>query len=771
MLAAQDLALETNSSSLNAEALSADDLTSSLDQNEGFAFRLPNLGDDISAKIALQLEPSLTSDALAGPMPVLAPVAVGDQDDDGSPASGFGLAAASAWIDWTKDSQLASGYTLFEFTDTYSLSTWSSLTQSSKTTHIYIPNCFSGETTLYFYASNGTLSAGDEVVMAMKFDSGDMRVMPLGKVVSISEDASAIFVTGLDFGSARMALTTPEFDALYGEEIPDGFQAYQDWAKSLNASDGFLSDESFVSDGNIENHFQNAAEEFEFYGNPTWDRPWWNNVLIGNDEDETLVGNDYANDLTSGGGNDVLTGGGEADSFTLDGGTNRITDFSIEEGDSLFLDAEVYQGLGETGSNFEAGLDILVGESGLYLVNQADREVIGLLEGMSEADMADLAIGILTADARGILTSSEFSGFTWYGSEWVEAEAGGETITLTGKGWDIVIGSDEADQVTAAQGNDLVYGAGGDDEIKLGMGADTAYGGAGDDILIGGAGNDTLDGGLGDDVMQGGNAANSGNLADTFVFSGGTNRVLDFNAEEGDAIEVDFLNYLDSTYDAQGALAWTFSEEGAALVDVARDEVIGFLEGVGPEGLPESIEVAWYGADGMANSSTWSAGSDLADTILGNAKTDLLTGGLGDDNLKGLGGDDLLVGGDGKDKLNGGQGHDLLFGGAGSDILYGKDGDDILFSGGGMDWLYGSNGKDTFVLEGGYNFLLAFDLGEEILIRSEAYNDMTADDIMITPNWSNEYYEISNKATGEGIAMLEFGTSLDDDVTWNIGII
>ncbi|MGR3280120.1 FG-GAP-like repeat-containing protein, partial [Acaryochloris marina NIES-2412] len=59
-----------------------------------------------------------------------------------------------------------------------------------------------------------------------------------------------------------------------------------------------------------------------------------------------------------------------------------------------------------------------------------------------------------------------------------------------------------------------------------------------DDNLIGGAGDDRLVGGAGNDILTGG--AN----ADTFVFStnaasGGIDRITDFNAMQGDIIEID----------------------------------------------------------------------------------------------------------------------------------------------------------------------------------------------------------------------------------------
>ena len=53
-------------------------------------------------------------------------------------------------------------------------------------------------------------------------------------------------------------------------------------------------------------------------------------------------------------------------------------------------------------------------------------------------------------------------------------------------------------------------------------------------------------------------------------------------------------------------------------------------------------------------------GSIADDTLLGNANTNVLTGGAGNDKLYGKHGDDVLIGGPGEDFLDGGHGDDVL---------------------------------------------------------------------------------------------------------------
>ena len=70
------------------------------------------------------------------------------------------------------------------------------------------------------------------------------------------------------------------------------------------------------------------------------------------------------------------------------------------------------------------------------------------------------------------------------------------------------------------------------------------------------------------------------------------------------------------------------------------------------------------------------ADDDLANTINGADKGDMLIGLGGDDTISGLGGDDRLIGGTGNDTLDGGEGNDDLVGEWGDDTLNGGAGND-----------------------------------------------------------------------------------------------
>lgn len=89
------------------------------------------------------------------------------------------------------------------------------------------------------------------------------------------------------------------------------------------------------------------------------------------------------------------------------------------------------------------------------------------------------------------------------------------------------------------------------------------------------------------------------------------------------------------------------------------------------------------------------AGSGFADTLLGNAGSNVLTGRFGADVLDGDAGNDRLYGNQGADLLKGGDGDDWLHGGQQDDLLFGGFGDDTLAGGKGDDLLVGDEGSDT----------------------------------------------------------------------------
>ena len=113
------------------------------------------------------------------------------------------------------------------------------------------------------------------------------------------------------------------------------------------------------------------------------------------------------------------------------------------------------------------------------------------------------------------------------GNDTVDGGAG-EDWVVGGQGNDLLFGGDDAsnDVVYGNLGDDTCYGGGGIDWVRGGQGNDSLSAGAGDDLIWGDRGDDTISGGAGADIFS--------------VFGeGGLDRILDFNAAEGDRLRVE----------------------------------------------------------------------------------------------------------------------------------------------------------------------------------------------------------------------------------------
>lgn len=95
----------------------------------------------------------------------------------------------------------------------------------------------------------------------------------------------------------------------------------------------------------------------------------------------------------------------------------------------------------------------------------------------------------------------------------------------------IVTGGNGANTLHGLDGHDRLFGQGGNDALFGGFGNDTLGGGNGHDRLIGGPGHDDLMGGFGNDTLNGGPGNDrlwGGAGADLFIFTGGADRIMDF---------------------------------------------------------------------------------------------------------------------------------------------------------------------------------------------------------------------------------------------------
>ncbi len=176
-------------------------------------------------------------------------------------------------------------------------------------------------------------------------------------------------------------------------------------------------------------------------------------------------------------------------------------------------------------------------------------------------------------------------------------------------------------------------------------------GGLGDDTLEGGAGDDALEGGAGDDTLRGGDGAD------------------DLDGNSGDDL-------LDG---GGGRDLVTYGRAGAVRVDLADARPDG---GRGERDVLRAVEGVTGG------------GGD--DVLRGSDGPDVLQGGRGDDVLDGRGGDDRIRGGSGRNVVDGGSGDDELASVSSGDRVRGGEGADRITALAGGARLDGGAGDDAF---------------------------------------------------------------------------
>lgn len=174
----------------------------------------------------------------------------------------------------------------------------------------------------------------------------------------------------------------------------------------------------------------------------------------------------------------------------------------------------------------------------------------------------EAAKSAILAGADGVIGSQAFDRMRGYagndtidgggGDDYLRGDEGDDSLSggagfddLNGNmGADSLVGGLGPDWVVGGKDNDLLSGDDGDDIVYGNLGADTCQGGAGNDLVRGGQENDSLAGGAGNDWLSGDRGSDTisgGAGADIFNTFGdaGVDRVLDFNAAEGDRVKVE----------------------------------------------------------------------------------------------------------------------------------------------------------------------------------------------------------------------------------------
>ncbi|MDL2259103.1 hypothetical protein LJC42_08155, partial [Eubacteriales bacterium OttesenSCG-928-K08] len=294
------------------------------------------------------------------------------------------------------------------------------------------------------------------------------------------------------------------------------------------------------------------------------------------------------------------------------------------------------------------------------------------------------------------------------------------------------MGSSENDTLNGGSGNDMLYGGDGDDILNGNAGNDILYGGEGYDTLYGGAGNDMLDGGEGNDYLEGGRGS------DTYIFGRGYGVDTIKNAvSSGDISTVKFST--DISLDDI-----IFEQRGYDLViRIKGTEDMLVIQG------HYNRNYSIFSQNYYVDQYEFADGTILTDADISEMQI-LLEGTDGDDILTTRAKSSLIKGGYGNDNLNGGVGDDVLDGGAGNDYLKGGQGSDTYIFGLGY-------GVDTIEDNSGINTLKFLDgLSPDDLLFARNGNNLeisiagTADKIIVEGHFSYTKNQMSTYEFGDG---------------------
>ena len=336
----------------------------------------------------------------------------------------------------------------------------------------------------------------------------------------------------------------------------------------------------------------------------------------GNSLNNIINGNSGDNVLDGGAGADTLTGGLGNDTYAVDSTSDVVVENDNEGTDTVKTSIDY-----TLGANVENL--ILTGNSNLNGAGNSLDNIINGNRGDNVLDGgagADTLTGGLGNDTYLIDSSDVVTENVDEGTDTVQASinytlgANLENLTLTGSGNLNGTGNSLDNVINGNSGNNVLDGRMGDDVLRGGLGDDTYLYGSG-------SGNDTIcsyegAGGNGSDAVQFGTGLNSSSLE---FQKNGQDLVVQIKASRE---TLTFTNWFDGA---------NYQVDKFRFAD---------------NSILSAEQVSIMATDGRAN------------TIIGTAGNDTLTGGVSADSIYGLEGNDLLDGRTGADTLVGGVGND-----------------------------------------------------------------------------------------------------------------
>jgi Ca2+-binding RTX toxin-like protein len=417
--------------------------------------------------------------------------------------------------------------------------------------------------------------------------------------------------------------------------------------------------------------------------------------IVGSNSNDTLTGNSPdefeglgpkvephgINDIEGRGGDDLIDGRTGPDALSGGGGVDTVTYGSRPQPVSAAIDGAPNDGTKIAGATIAA-------------LQNGDFDYRTSLSDSIEDDVENIVGGMNDDTLRGDGDANKLQG---------------------GTGADFIDGAGGNDQLEGDTDNDILAGGDGGDALLGGVGADALDGEAGNDNVQGGAGGDIVSGGPGADTLSGGDDGSEDTVdysdATTPLHVSADNVNDDGRAGEGDNVVADFeiiLGGSDADVLAGGSGSQFISGGDGDDLLSGGGGADDFSGGTGSDAVTYAaaggsvfVNLAEAGNDGEPGEADYVledvekvVGGSGDDTLLGDAKANVLEGGAGNDRLAGAEGDDLLGGELGNDTLSGDVGNDALFGSDGNDNLSGGDGNDDLKGEAGDDNLDGGSGSD-----------------------------------------------------------------------------
>jgi len=429
-------------------------------------------------------------------------------------------------------------------------------------------------------------------------------------------------------------------------------------------------------------------------------------ILWGNDGNDILIGGHGNDELYGGSGDDVLFGGAGTD--VLKGGAGQDT--------YVFESVEGKEQIDDVPDNAPGSV--------------SERSILVLGDGLEREDFKFRQGSLMLDFGEG--NEIHFLGFD-RDDPWSTAVLGeiqfsdGTFMTFQ----DVL---DQGFELDGTEGDD--NGEEGAAPMLVGTAVnDRIHGHAGDDILAGMGGNDVLDGGDGADMLQGG-AGDDAYVAD------GTDTIFDMEGRNS-------LAFADSTtvFDVEigrflidEAAHWALSIGGHGFLAINADQPAFDLFTFSDDSsysLLDLLGLRYFEGQSIS-------GGEGNDAIRGYGGNDYLEAGSGNDVVLGYGGGDFLAGGDGNDELGGGAGSDILQGDSGDDVLDGGMGDDTLEGGDGSDvYVFGTNsGYDSIIEEGSIGDYDVVVLDEGLSVEGASFERLSNGNLAISLDYGSAGFEV-----------------------------